>query len=308
MSIIRFNHFFIGLMAASGLCAFVLPPAVSGKFKGRADGLFAPVAYPIRKIAGAVSRQFNRSAAPAFDIASAPIEARLEIERLRTQVSSLTIQNDVLKDLAKERSVLGDALKYAVPVKVIGNDSGGRDALILNGSTRDGIRDGQAVLRHDALIGRVVNASGGGAQVRLITDRNFAVSAAFGRFRQTKDGRSVEFVPIATPSTVVEGRGNGTMSVRNLTLAQVKEAGIVAGDYVALRDREDWPLVVNGFLIGQVEAVKPNSPSPGFAEVTVRPRQNLMQLSGEVMVINTSQAAPTTAKPIDATPVSNKRK
>jgi cell shape-determining protein MreC len=306
MSIIRFNHLFLGLMAASGVASFILPPTVSGKFKGRADGLFTPVAYPLRKVAGGIARQFNKSSPmPGFDVASAPADARHEIERLRSQVAVLTVQLVGLKELSAGRELIGEAHKYAVPLKVIGNDPGGRDALILAGSTADAIKRDDPVLRADALVGRISNVTGGGAQVRLITDRGSAVSALIGRFRQAPDGKRVEFVATATPPPLVEGRGNGAMSITSLTMAQVQEAGVAKGDYVVLKD-DAWPLLVNGFLIGTVESIGPSLKSPQFAEITVKPRQDLTRLS-EVMVVNKTMAppAPQQREPVRPIPVSN---
>ena len=96
---------------------------------------------------------------------------------------------------------------------------------------------------------------------------------------------------VATPPPLVEGRGSGRMAVMNLTWEQVEKAGLAAGDLVLLDDNDDWSLsvsgqalLINGQPLGVVEKVAKQSRAPLFAEVSVRPQINLLQLD-EVMVV-----------------------
>jgi cell shape-determining protein MreC len=285
MSHLRFNHVFVGLMLLAGVIAFAVPPRYTDLPRRRVDIVFAPVAAPLRQLAIAISGQIRSRAdgAPGFDAGSGPAETRAEIDRLRTTIASLTVQNAELRQLNASRELAGEVSRYARPFKVIGGDGGGRQALTLAASTGDRVAVNQPVLHRDGLVGKVASVSSGGAQVRLVTDRGFCVAGAFGRFQRTADGRAVEFIRLATPPPLLEGRGDGTMGIINLTLEQLREAGVKEGDWVVLRDA-DWPVLVNGFLLGYVDRIQQRPRAPLFAEVIVRPRGQLLQLR-EVMVV-----------------------
>lgn len=285
MSHFRFNHVFIGLMLLAGLIAFAVPPRFGDLPRRKVDVLFAPVTVPLRHLAIAVSGQIRGRGdiAGSFDASSVPADAQAEIERLRTTVASLSVQIAELKQLNASRELAGEVNKHAAPFTVMGGDGGARQSLTLAGSAGDGLSMGQPVLHRDGLVGKITSVSSGGAQVRLVTDRGFRVAGAFGRFQRTRDGKGVEFVPTSTPPPLLEGRGNGTMGIVNLTLDQISQGGVKEGDWVVLRDA-DWPILVNGYLLGYVEKIQPQARAQQFAEVIVRPRGNLAQLR-EVMVV-----------------------
>ncbi|MGA2499626.1 MAG: rod shape-determining protein MreC [Tepidisphaeraceae bacterium] len=291
MARIRFNHVFIPLMLAAGVASFVLPPGAGQGVRGRIDGVFTPVAYPVRRVAHAFSARWNKPEVIGLDVSHMPQDAITEIQLLKNQVASLTTQLDVLRELSAGRELMGDAQKYAVPLRVVGGDAAGREWLTLRTGGSDGLLPGQAVVRRDSLVGKVASVGSSGTSVRLITDRGFRISAQFGRFRQSADGRGIEFAALKSPPPLVEGRGSGRLTVSNLTLAAVYDAGLTAGDYVVLKDPDDWPVVVNGFIIGQVESIEKQPKATLFAEIQVKPRLNLMQLN-EVMVVTEAGSAP----------------
>ncbi|MFI5379334.1 MAG: rod shape-determining protein MreC [Tepidisphaerales bacterium] len=293
MARIRFNHVFIPLMLAAGVASFVLPPGAGQGIRGRIDGVFTPVSYPVRRVAHAVGVRWNKPEVIGLDVSRMPTDALTEIQRLQNQVASLTTQLDVLRELSAGRELMGDAQRYAQPFRVVGGDAAGREWLTLKADGGDGLQPGQAVVRRDSLVGKVASVGSSGSSVRLITDRGFRISAQFGRFRNTADGRNVEFAALKSPPPLVEGRGNGRLGVSNLTLAAVYDAGLIAGDYVVLKDPDDWPVVANGFIIGQVESIAKQPKATLYAEIQVRPRLNLMQLN-EVMVV--TETAPTAPK------------
>ena len=306
MARIRFNHVFIPLMLAAGVASFVLPPGAGKDVRGRVDGVFTPVSYPVRRVAHAVSARWNKPEVIGLDVSNMPPDAMTKIQRLENSVASLTTQLDVLRELSAGRELMGDAQKYAVPLRVVGGDAAGREWLTLRTAGTDGLLPGQAVVRRDSLVGKVASVGSSGTSVRLITDRGFRISAQFGRFRQSVDGRGIEFAALKSPPPLVEGRGNGKLTVTNLTLAAVYDAGLTAGDYVVLKDPDDWPVVVNGFIIGQVESIEKQPKATLFAEIQIKPRLNLMQLN-EVMVVTEAASAPArtavrTAPPVQSPP------
>ncbi len=293
MARIRFNHVFIPLMLAAGVASFVLPPGAGEGVRGRMDirGAFTPVSYPVRRVAHAFSSRWNKPEVIGLDVSHVSPDAMTEIQRLQNQVASLTTQLDVLRELSAGRELMGDAQRYAVPLRVVGGDAAGREWLTLRTGGADGLEPGQAVVRRDSLVGKVASVGSSGTSVRLITDRGFRISAQFGRFRQSVDGRGIEFAALKSPPPLVEGRGNGRLTITNLTLAAVYDAGLTAGDYVVLKDPDDWPVVVNGFIIGQVESIEKQPKATLFAEIQIKPRLNLMQLN-EVMVVTEAGSAP----------------
>src|SRR5437870_505726 len=100
MSKSRFNPVFLSLMLISGLVAFVTPRWFAEKIHGHFQGVFAPVAYPVMRVARAVSgRVGSHGVSTEFDATQAPADARLEIERLQVQVASLTMQVGELRQL-----------------------------------------------------------------------------------------------------------------------------------------------------------------------------------------------------------------
>jgi hypothetical protein len=294
MSHIRFNHVFTTLLLLSAVCAFAVPAEYSNLVRGRIDGVFAPAAWPLRRLAGAVSGRLGeaREKPGGCEVG----DAQREIARLRDQVASLSVQLGELRELNANRELAGDAQRYSLPCKVIGADQGLRESLTLRATSTDGLSVGMPVLHRDGVVGRIAAVGAGGAQARLITDRGFRVSAAFGRFGQGQDGGV--FVRLRTPAPLLEGRGNGLMCIGNLTMEQLREAGVRERDWVVLCD-EDWPLIVNGYLLGHVEKIQEQTKAPWFAEVMVRPRGSLRQLREVMVVIGrpVTPPAPEAAKP-----------
>lgn len=59
MARVKFNHVFIPLVMLSGFSAFVAPPGAGQAVRGQVDAVFTPVSYPVRQLAGQVSRRFD---------------------------------------------------------------------------------------------------------------------------------------------------------------------------------------------------------------------------------------------------------
>lgn len=241
--------------------------------------MFAPVSYPVRQFAMVITRRGEDVSPPAFDTKSASAGAKAEIEQLRTQVASLAFQLEEMRKINFNRELAGEVGKFSVPFKVTGVGSG-RDVLNLAGTSGDGLAVNMPAAFSDGIVGKVYSVGASGAQVRLITDRGARVMGVFCRW----DGG--RFMKLATDPPLVEGQGRGVLTVFNLPWKQVKDV-VRVGDWVCLDDAqrdEDWPLMMSGYRIGQVERVAEWGRNPLYAEITVRPRINLMDLR-EVMVV-----------------------
>lgn len=290
MSHVRFNQVFIALVVLAGLCSFVAPVRLGDALRGNVDGIFAPVSIPIRKLADQFSTRFRPAAAvvaPDLDLSGVPEAAKQEIQRLRARVVSLSSQLADIEQIKLGRELVGDAAPYCAPFKVSSADvgEGHRRTLYLRGSAGDGLKAGQPVLYGDSVVGQVASVGLSGAQVKLVTDPYFGVSGQFQMFRNTAQGK--QLIAIDTLSPFVEGQGaSGRMVITNIYAEDAERYGIQVGDWVVLHepDYEQWPLVLSGKCLGQIEWIGKQAKAPLFAEIVVRPRMEPSQLR-EVMVM-----------------------
>jgi hypothetical protein len=279
---VRFNYVFITLLLIAATCAFFVPQEKSGRIRGQADVLFAPVTVPLRQVAAAISRRLGKGREmPLVDGAGpgkSPADAKAEIDQLLGKVANLTMQLEAMQRINAGRDLVGDARKYSMPFKVIGSsDSWMHNSFSLAGSSRDGLEAGLPVVHRDSVVGKITAVGSGGAQVRLITDPGFCINGAFFRIEGER------LTAIKTDPPLVEGKGNGLMSISNLPKEQTDRVKV--GDWVVLNDNEDWPPIINGYFLGRVEEIRGQPKSPLiWMELIVRPRVGLSALR-EVMVV-----------------------
>ena len=166
---------------------------------------------------------------------------------------------------------------------VTGADSSGlRESLKVSGVGGSAVR--RPVVHGTDLVGRVEAAGLTGAAVRLVTDPGLSFTASIVHYVPDGAGQmTVAVVPGLQP--LVQGVGHGAMAIRStITMAQAAELHLAVGDLVVLNDHDGWPLTVQGFTVGRVAAVAPQTSSPLFADVRVEPAVDLLRLN-EVMVV-----------------------
>src|SRR4051794_32708038 len=235
MSWVRFNHVFAALLVLSALCAFVIPERYTTKAQPQLQGLFYPVAKPARALGAAISGRVSR---PDANDTRDAATLREENAELRQELAARLRELEEMRLREGERAKLGRLRELCTPVKVVGGDTAAsREGLMLQGSTLEGLKQGQVVLIPAGIVGKIDRPPGlAGAQVRLITDRGVRVGAYFGRL-ETKTNR-VE--PLRTSPPLIEGIGDGAMRCATmLTMEEVKAVDLKAGDWVLLDDR-DW--------------------------------------------------------------------
>lgn len=276
---LRFNHVFLTLLILSGVSAFIIPRRFTDAVRAQVQGVFSPVSRPARMTAGWIQQRV----APRETADHRSQEAiGQENQRLQVEVAHLTEQLKALQKLNADRDAMGPLRSLCTAVAVIGGDAGMRQSLALAGSQLGEVRGGQPVLYPGGVAGRIDRAGAGAAQVRLITDVGFRMTGHFGRFQESKDGR-IAFARIALPAALVEGIGNGIMVIRNLTMKDIASAELAENDWVVLDDA-DWPIHVQGQLLGRIISIKSRSQAPLFAEIRLAPAANLLALR-EVMVL-----------------------
>jgi cell shape-determining protein MreC len=280
MSWVRFNHVFVALLVLSALSAFVIPERYTAKAQPQLQGLFYPVAKPARALSAAISGRVSKpdptDTRDAATLREDNAELRQELEARLRELEEMRLREG-------ERAKLGRLRELCTPVKVVGGDTAAsREGLMLQGSTIEGLKQGQVVLVPAGIVGKIDRPPGlAGAQVRLITDRGVRVGAYFGRL-DTKTNR-VE--PLRTSPPLIEGTGDGAMRCATmLTMEEVEAVKLRAGDWVLLDDR-DWDERVHYRPIGKIVRVEKKASSPLYADIRIEPMTNLTQLN-EVMVLS----------------------
>jgi cell shape-determining protein MreC len=210
------------------------------------------------------------------------MDIRHENERLRASITHLTALTDTLRKEAADRRQLGDFALLCEPAQVMAPDPSGRESLSLQGSF-DGDYVGRPVLHVSGVVGRIVRAGPGGAQVRLLTDPGFSAAGRFARLVPGEAGR-LEQKTLPTESALVEGIGKGQMAIDNLELKDVKKAEVVPGDMVVLDD-PDWPGLMKSSRLGQVVSIGPQRDAPLLARVVVQPQRKLLGLENVMIMV-----------------------
>jgi hypothetical protein len=277
MSTPRFKHVYTILLGAAFLCAFVVPSSYTDPARLHVAGIFNPLSGPVRRLAAAIEQPLHR--APADDPRAKDAIVR-ENDQLRQEIARLQANVDRLQALESERQELGNIQSMCVHVGVAGNDSGGRDGLLL--SAADQLDQDAPVLYSDALVGKL-DARLGGARVRLITDEGFAETGAFIRFIDADGAVTATHVfPNFTP--LVRGLGHGQIGIFGMKISDYKEAGLRVGDWVVLDDAA-WPRAVQGRLLGKIVSCGESRQAPLFADIRLQPVADLSRLS-DVWVLN----------------------
>ncbi len=286
MSNLRFNQVFVGLMLLGAVSAFIVPPRFTNAGRAQLQGIFAPVALPVRAIAARIHARFSDQR-PLDEGATdgrqrAPSQIILENTQLRMTVASLTKQLNDLQERDADRRQVGPVLELCRPFTVLGADPGARESLTISGANLDGLQRGMAALYPGGIAGRIDRAGVGGATVQLVTDPGFAATVSFARFR--KDAKDqVEFVNLRTPPTLLRGAGDGAMRIAGLSRKDAAAAGLDVGDWVVLND-PDWNRLLQGYRIGRIVAKRDRADAPLFVDLLVRPYGDPSTLR-EVMVM-----------------------
>src|SRR3954469_19723930 len=148
MSYRTFNHLFLPLMVLSAISAFFIPVEYTSFCRGRLDGLFSPIATPLRRLVDSTSARFG------FDHENKELilhtnnltDANREIDHLKVTIANLTTQVEELRRLNAGRDLGGELLNFSRPFKVLSADLAGRESLNVQASTGDGVSVGMPVV------------------------------------------------------------------------------------------------------------------------------------------------------------------
>ena len=287
MSTLRANPLFSILMFLGLVSAFLLPSNFTESTAPQLQYLFAPVARPVRAIAGSFH---DRMSGPPPRDPRAPVQIAQQNRDLIELNLQLMHEVEDLRRLNTDRAQLGSLRPLCTPVPVIGPGLDGRDALQLQASKFSGLRDGMCVIYSGDIVGTLKQVGVAGGQVQLVTDPGYRVFGYFRSYRapgKPSKGTKVEAGHVRLGEAVmVEGTGQGTMKCPLVTWKQVQEWGLAVGDFVMLED-DRFPRVAQGLRIGKVVSIAPRKGNL-HADIRVKPDNDFKRMS-EVMVLTKSR-------------------
>ena len=278
MSNLRFNHVFTALLLLSFFSAFVIPPRFTNPARADLGGLFAPISRPTRAITEMIYSHSHREMPVDEGSPTAPRadETILQENRhLRMELETLSERFDQLRQLVADRNVVLDIDPLCKPAAVTGVDSSGiRESLTISSPSLNILKAEMPVIYEYGLVGKISRAGVTAAQVRLITDPGFVVSARIGQI-SPQNGQSLQ--------PLIQGVGHGAMVIRSISMKDVNSFKIAINNTVLLDDA-DWPQNVQGKRLGRITHITPEPDAPLFARIQVEPETDLSRLQ-EVMVM-----------------------
>lgn len=194
--------------------------------------------------------------------------------RLADEVRILQRQLEAFRRIA---SVVGDQQPRYIDANVAASlTSGGKSVLVIEKGESLGVRVGDAVVYNEFLVGRVEQVNAMTSDVRLITSEGTTFEVRIMP-AEAGTGLNIDAVWIRRDE---EGSG--------FILQVPATTTIRPGDIAHLAD-ERWPMVANGFVVGQVTEVVADPSNPMlFRHVRIEPRMNLESLV-EVYVLGQSE-------------------
>lgn len=194
-----------------------------------------------------------------------------EAQECRVQLSESHAELNTLKEASAENERLRLALGYAettgepeILARVIGvNPSSQFQSLRINRGENDGVRTGMPVVTNDGVVGQIIRAVGGSADVMLLTDASSRIGAVIQRNRVRAS---------------VAGAGDG----HELALEFIRrEDDLVTGDVIITAGTDG--VFPRGLRVGTVQSVA--KPKAGmFVGGRITPAVDIGRVE-EVMII-----------------------
>jgi rod shape-determining protein MreC len=236
------------VLAALVLSSLILLTAYFGESSG--GGLHA-VQRGAMEVLAPIQEGANRALKPARDLfgwfgstldaKSERDKLRAERDRLRREVGTLTVENSQVRQragLAAQNGSGGMSRYEPVEARVYQRSPSTWDQTVLiNKGSSDGLKVDQPVLNEAGLVGRIEAVSDGNAQVMLLTDPDFGVSAKVAKTQEPGTIGPVQGTPgdllldnLAKPQDVRKGELIITAGTTTQRLRSPFPAGIVIGE------------------------------------------------------------------------------
>ena len=236
------------VLAALVLSSLILLTAYFGESSG--GGLHA-VQRGAMEVLAPIQEGANRALKPirdlfgwfgdTLDAKSERDKLRAERDKLRNQVGELTVENSQVRQragLAAQNGSGGMSRYQPVEASVYQRSPSNWDQTVLiNKGSSDGLRVDQPVLNESGLVGRIQAVSDGNAQVMLLTDPDFGVSAKVAKSQEPGTIGPVQGTPgdllldnLAKPQDVRKGDLVITAGTTTQRLRSPFPAGIPIGE------------------------------------------------------------------------------
>jgi cell shape-determining protein MreC len=279
----RFNPMLLMFLAVALFSALVMPPDLANAIR-KVDVLFAPVASPARKFGEAMNDHWSSNTTGRTADERTVNELRDENEALKIKLATLSTQYEQIRHQLGEVGPIRPEIRSLCRFISVMGTIPDRQMLTLEGSSVQGLQPQMAVLSPNGLVlvGKLDMVGLAVARVQLLTDLHMHVQVGFGRYPANQN----DFVPPGDVSWVATGDGAGRLVVSDYKIIDLKANDLRVGDWVMLRDA-DWPLLLQGYKIGSLEAVK-DGETPLVVNLIVRPEVDLMKLH-DVMVLMKNQ-------------------
>ena len=202
MVIVRQAAWLSALVLAAIVLLALSPLPQATRLEETISGAVAPIAAALRTATRPVTDvllyagQLERLAAENADL-------RRSLTRSETDLATLREERTAAQQAAALVAAVGDRAEQFVTASVLARDPApGRQLLLINRGTAQGVRPGQPVLGAGAtLVGIVAQVDEGHARIRLLTDHDSAISSTIQSSRTpaalTGNGESLrlDFVP-----------------------------------------------------------------------------------------------------------------
>jgi rod shape-determining protein MreC len=249
-----------GLLAAALSLLVLSSLPQSAALEGGIAGFVTPAAGALRGAVRPVTDVLLH-AGQLHELAAENAELRRQLERDEADLVALREQGMADAQARALIAAVGAEAGQFVTAAVVARDPApGRDVLLINRGEREGVRPGQPVLGAGAtLVGVVAQVEGGRARVRLLTDRDSAITAIVQASR--------------TPASLA-GTGRGMRLVAH-------GAPVAAGDVVL--SSALGGLLPPGLLAGKVTRVT-SAPQDLVETIEVEPLSDFARLE-QVLVM-----------------------
>lgn len=215
-------------------------------------------------------------------------DARRENLALHKEIDDLRLTQARLRTEAEETHRLQALLAFkerfigqTVAAQVVGSSGSEQSHVIyIDKGTRDGVKQGMAVITPDGIVGKVKEVSPFGSQVAMINDRDSAAGVVLEKSRL---------------QGIVHGGATGELVVSHI----MSDEQVPIGEQVVTSGGDR--IYPKGLAVGQVTSAGPDHDNDPFLRITVRPAADLRRLEEVLVVTKMEEMSP--AAPAGATAI-----
>lgn len=257
----RRHSLFLSCGFLIGLSLILMSASVSNrKFAASGSGVISWVLSPVNSLYKGILSSVRGSWERYIYL----VGVEDERDQLANRLKKLESQNSQFNELTNENGRLRSLLKYrdelqaeGIGARVVSRDpSNWAQSVTVDRGSNDGIKEGQAVVDGNALVGQIISVSSNSAKVLLLTD-------------------NISSVDVIVQSSRAQGIVEGNLT-ENLKLKYLlREQSVKIGDRIIASGLDE--IFPKGALIGIVSKIK-DDPNGMFQNVEVEPSADMSRL------------------------------